>query len=425
MPPKKKNTDKKPDAASSAATPGSASDQAGGGHDGELDENEIVNHEQMIEDFIQPSTIAMETLSDIFDIAMNRIASTHVKSHTDAFAASAACEAITDLADWLYLTCEDAAELCDFEEMYEPSQIGIDSWAESAANQEKGVFMACKKDEVVDLFCKQRTVADQSGIVHQAILPDWLKVNQRPQSSIALTSISTTPSVKQASKKKARTRSTLSSKASTKNNEQVQLSTTSPTQPTKPSDSGDKGQDGPMVKKLSAGRMRQFKRRSEQHKAQKAQKQQQQKMTKPRLEPIPKHQTNPVPMVQIVDPNVEAFEARRKALKIGKIRPQTESETVFVRGNKHQQNNKNKKSHAPQKPPIQRINPKNSNISHHSIPPPVASHDNISPRHHPGALPETLVDSLAIADGRKVGRGGSAVLAEEFDTLKPVSITST
>lgn len=412
MPPKKKN-DKK-DATKDSAQASSATQPASEQPTDEQDEDSQINHEQIINDFTCSSTIALQSLSDIYDIAMERIGLAHIEKNLDNFAAGAACEAITDLADWLYLSCEDAATLTDWQTMAEPSCVGIDSWAECAAGEEQVQFMKVKTEEVVDLFCKQKNVGERGGLVHTAILPEWLKVSVRPQSSIAPTTISTTPSVKLQKKSKQRTRSTLS-KASNQCSEVQQ-----PSQPVQPT---------PMVKKLSAGRMRQFKRRSEQHKAQKEKqnsgsslKTKQMIPNKPRLEPIQKQ--NPTPMVQIVDPNVVAFEARRRALKTGKIRPQTESETVFVRGGATATSlRKHSTSPKKQSLPIQRIKSKSNQSILPSVP--SDSSNNTKVLSHPGALPETLVDSLAIADGRNSQQVNSgANLVDEFETLKPVSITS-
>merc|ERR1712110_84546 len=145
------------------------------GNEPENPEDDQVNHEQLIEDFSNGPQIALECMDDILSLAMQRIGDNHTERYTDQFTATAACEALVDLTDWLYLTCEEDAKLSDFQELWQPQQLAIDSWAESAGQREQVKFGHDKKDEVVGMYGSQRGLMDHVVSTHVGLLPEWLK----------------------------------------------------------------------------------------------------------------------------------------------------------------------------------------------------------------------------------------------------------
>lgn len=445
MPPKKKAADKGSTAASSAPTPGSATDQAGE----DLEESELSNnHEAVIEEFVSSGTVAMECLQDILGLTMERIRQRHIAINTDAYTANAACEALTDLTDWLYLTCEEDAKLEDFKTLEEPTCIELDAWAENASHAEQASFPMVKKSEVVDMYRSQMSLGEHIVGAHQAILPEWLREPSRPASSIIGTSLYSqtllTPrhknskqnsSVSSSATKRMKSQLSQTSRAgksqATTPTVQAKTSTTSQrkqsaTSSTRLVDKNEakspSAQPPSSQKSISAGRMRQFRRRSEQHKAQKQQAVIQQKLAKGpsnRLEPIPNtfhsNTSNNLPSVQIIDPGQEALDARRKALRNGKVRPQTDSEIKLVGGayKKHATSPSKKLSNDRK---LSKVPSLRNAID--------ANTDKSAAQRSIAALPETLVDSLAISDG-SLGASMLEQGVEDFDRLKPVSVTTT
>jgi len=424
MAPKKKNADKGADKGAAQPPPGTAPEQ----NDQDNAEEENVNHESMMEDFALGPAVALECMGEIMDLAMARIHDKHIEEHTDAFTATAACEALVDLTDWLHLTCEEDAKLDEFEDLCHPQPLNIDSWAEGSGQGETLKFGTDKKDEVLGMYGSQRGVVAHADGTHQSLMPEWLRKDSRPASSIAATSMysSTHIPVNKLKKKAntsiaARANSQLSKQASAnslknaKSASSASLRSRASVQeavaPTKPTSTPDSG-----AKKMSAGRLRQFRRRSEQHKAEKQQAVLNMKPKVPanRLDPISAHHQN-LPSVQIVDPNQEALDARRKALKNGKVRPQTKSELKLVqRGSPQKSSPKKKKS--PQKPAASKVQ---QALSQRALGP---IGESSSQQQHVSALPETLVDSLAISDGSLAASILEQNIGDDFDRLKPVSI---
>lgn len=422
--------DKGSNAASSAPTPGSASEQPGE----DVEESEATNHETLVEEFVASSTVAMDCLGDLLDLTMRRIGERHTQNYTDQYTANAACDALTDLTDWLYLTCEDEATLDDFSALKEPASVEIDAWAENATVGEVTSFTTTKRDEVVDMYNAQRSLGQHIAATHQALLPEWLRPDLRPASSIVATSLYSqtvmTPQPKTKTAASSPTKSQLPhsrrSTASKNDKSTVQSKPASSSSQRRSIASADKSTSSPskpvaappaQSKTLSAGRMRQFRRRSEQHKAQKQQATIQEKLSKGpsnRLEPIRNtaHHSSNLPSVQIIDPNQEAQDARRKALRNGKVRPQTESEIKLVGGpyKKSQTKKSSPKKQHPAKVPSLR------NAIEHEL--------NEVKTSRIATLPETLVDSLAISDGSLGGSLLESNAAEDFERLKPVQVST-
>lgn len=412
MPPKKKNTDKNADKASANAPPGSAPDQ----NETENPEDDQVNHEQLIEDFSNGPQIALECMDDILSLAMQRIGDNHTERYTDQFTATAACEALVDLTDWLYLTCEEDAKLSDFQELWQPQQLAIDSWAESAGQREQVKFGHDKKDEVVGMYGSQHGLMDHVVSTHVGLLPEWLKKDPRPASSIAPTSMYSATHIQVKQKRKpnasiaSRAKNQLSKQASKASIKQEKSNASIRPEPSvsKPATAD------PGIKKMSPGRIRQFRRRSEQHKAQKQNGGMKPRAPNNRLEPISGHHSQNLPSVQIIDPNAEALDARRKALKIGKVRPQTKSDFNIVRGKANASSTKKK---MPQKPSA-----KLQAINSQRVLAPLGLNAEAPLPQHVSALPETLVDSLAVSDGSLAASMLEQTVGDDFERLKPVSI---
>ena len=181
------------------------------------------------------------------------------------------------------------------------------------------------------------------------------------------------------------------------------------------------------MQQVAPGRLRQFRRRSAQQKKErgddsnKKNKKGSQTYRKAPLPPGNSPGNNiRLPAVQIVDPKQEALDYRRKQLKIGKIRPKTESEIKFI-NEKTAHNSNSQRSPGARKMTLA----KNSKIK---LPEIGESNRNLNERgsdsststyfnNDIGKLPETLVDSLAISDGQGLLEG---VKLDDFEGLTAV-----
>lgn len=415
MPPKKKKEDKNAAAASVTPTPGSATQP----DSAEDRENELqANFETIVDDFTSSTTVAIEAFQEILENSLEISRKKYIEKNTDLFTANAACEALTELTDWLYLKCEEPAELNDFKEILEPEKVELDAWAENATAHEDKQFGLDKCDEVVDMHKGQNRLVGTVDMTQMNLLPEWLRPESRPVSTVAASMYSQTlvtpqtrkPKIKKQPKKKTNesTNSIKSEKSEDKIN--IMKITSSPElKPQKPKvpEATEKHQSSSRTSSLSAGRMRQFKRRSVQHKIQKKVNQ----GPNNRLEPM--IEGKDIIPAQFIEPSAEEREDRRKAIKNGSLRPQTKSEVQMMKGitrNKKSNNLNNK----PRRIPSLRSNTETPAVSN--------SITRIA------ALPETLVDSLAISDGSSLSQSiileTNALIGDDFDRLQPVSINT-
>lgn len=402
MPPKKKaNADKAQAEKAATPTPGSATQQ----DSAEDRENELAaNFEAVVDDFTSSSTVAVEVFQDILASSLEIAKNRHIQENTDLFTANAACEALTELTDWLYLSCEEAAELNDFERIEQPVTVEIDAWAENATCHEDGQFGLDKTDEVVDMHKGQRGLAGTVDLTQMQLLPEWLRPESRPVSTV-------TPSLYSQTVMTPQKRKPRKPKQSTPPKQQQEQQQQSTSRQGSAASSQSKSSESPVKPKapqsekstLSAGRLRQFKRRSTQHKIQKKI----QAGPNNRLEPM--YESN-LP-AQFIEISEQEREDRRKAIKNGRLKPNTKSEVEFMKGHLNKFVIQKKASHSgkPKRIPSLRSNNEISALGNNS------SITRI------GALPETLVDSLAISDGSSLSQ--SIVETSEFDLLQPVSIT--
>ena len=312
MPPKKKKEDKNAAAASTTPTPGSATQP----DSAEDRENELqANFETIVDDFTSSTTVAIEAFQEILENSLEISRKKYIEKNTDLFTANAACEALTELTDWLYLKCEKPAELNDFEDILEPEKVELDAWAENATAQEDKQFGLDKCDEVVDMHKGQNKLVGTVDMTQMNLLPEWLRPESRPVSTVAASMYSQTlvtpkPKIRKQLKKKIN-----ESNNSIKSEEKVNIMkiNSSPELKPKAPETTEKQSStkGSRTSTLSAGRMRQFKRRSVQHKIQK------------KINQGPNHRLEPVGSdiipAQFIEPSAEEREDRRKAIKNGSL----------------------------------------------------------------------------------------------------------
>jgi hypothetical protein len=407
MPPKKKNTDKdkgKDTAAAVTPTPGSATQP----DSAEDRENELTaNFSSIVDDFTSSSTVAIDAFQEILERSLEISKQKYIEKNTDLFTANAACEALTELTDWLYLKCEEPAELNDFETVFEPKKVELDAWAENATGQEDTQFGLDKTDEVIDMHKGQRGLVGTVDMTQVNLLPEWLRPESRPPTTVAGSMYSQTLMTPATRKQRPKnTQKQQKTSRSTKkpsslidisvSEQQIEAKPTPPpASPKAPSNSQSK------TNSLSSSRLRQFKRRSVQHKVQKKINQ----GPNHRLEPMMQEYGVPA---QFIEPSAEEKEDRRKAIKNGSVRPQTKSEMEMMKGiTRSPMKNPNSK---PKRIPSLRSNTELPVVS--------GSITRIA------ALPETLVDSLAISDGSSLTQYQDFGGCDDFDRLKLVSVNA-
>merc|ERR1712048_1526577 len=137
---------------------------------------------------------------------------------------------------------------------------------------------------------------------------------------------------------------------------------------------------------INPARMRQFNRRSAQKK-----KESMNNSSSIKKIPVPLgsgQNTRRLPSVSIVDPRAEAQDLRRRQLKMGKLRPQTESEIKLITVGcvKKHGTSKSPKKKLPAIRSEQAL--RNEELANYH-----GNNNNVT------KLPETLIDSLAISDG--------------------------
>ena len=187
MPPKKKNTDKDKEKTNAAIrsvtpTPGSATQP----DSAEDRENELAaNFNSIVDDFTSSSTVAIDAFQEILEKSLEISKQKYIVKNTDLFTANAACEALTELTDWLYLKCEEPAELNDFESVFEPKKVELDAWAENATGQEDTQFGLDKTDEVIDMHKGQKGLVGTVDMTQVNLLPEWLRPESRPPTTVA------------------------------------------------------------------------------------------------------------------------------------------------------------------------------------------------------------------------------------------------
>jgi len=419
MPPKKKNTDKDKEKAAAAAltpTPGSATQQ----DSAEDRENELAaNLETIVDDFTSSTTVAIEAFQEILENSLEISKRKYIEKNTDLFTANAACEALTELTDWLYLKCEEPAELTDFESVFEPETIELDAWAENATRQEDKQFGLDKTDEVVDMHKGQRSLVGTVDLTQVNLLPEWLRPESRPVSTMAASMYSQTlmtpqtrkpkpkSSPKQPKKKLSNSNISIQTEAQEKPSSQAKTTAAPPSSSTENQKPKVPQNSQSRASTLSAGRLRQFKRRSVQHKIQKKINQ----GPNHRLEPMMQEYGVPA---QFIESSQEERDDRRKAIKNGSVRPQTKSEIEMMKGITRSPTKKASFNSKPKRIPSLRSNTE--------MPVVAGSITRIA------ALPETLVDSLAISDGSSLSQSILDTNAlggcDDFDRLQPVSINT-
>jgi len=407
MPPKKKNTDKDKgkDTANAAVTPtpGSATQP----DSAEDRENELAaNFNSIVDDFTSSSTVAIEAFQEILERSLEISKQRYVEKNTDLFTANAACEALTELTDWLYLKCEEPAELNDFETVFEPKKVELDAWAENATGQEDTQFGLDKTDEVIDMHKGQRGLVGTVDMTQMNLLPEWLRPESRPPTTVAGSMYSQTlVTPKTRNQRHKNTQKQQKTQNTKKSSSKIDISVGEqqieakpvppPASPKAPSNSQSR------TNSLSSSRLRQFKRRSVQHKIQKKVNQ----GPNHRLEPMMQEYGVPA---QFIEPSAEEKEDRRKAIKNGSVRPQTKSEMEMMKGiTRSPMKNTNSK---PKRIPSLRSNTELPVVS--------GSITRIA------ALPETLVDSLAISDGSSLTQYQDFGGCEDFDRLQLVSVNA-
>merc|ERR1712048_804368 len=137
---------------------------------------------------------------------------------------------------------------------------------------------------------------------------------------------------------------------------------------------------------INPARMRQFNRRSAQKKKESMNKES--GIKKIPVPPGSGQNTQRLPSVSIVDPRAEAQDLRRRQLKMGKLRPQTESEIKLITVGcvKKHGTSKSPKKKLPAIRSEQAL--RNEELANYH-----GNNNNVT------KLPETLIDSLAISDG--------------------------
>lgn len=413
MPPKKKNTDKDKEKTNAAIrsvtpTPGSATQP----DSAEDRENELAaNFNSIVDDFTSSSTVAIDAFQEILEKSLEISKQKYIEKNTDLFTANAACEALTELTDWLYLKCEEPAELNDFESVFEPKKVELDAWAENATGQEDTQFGLDKTDEVIDMHKGQKGLVGTVDMTQVNLLPEWLRPESRPPTTVAGSMYSQTlvtpqtrkqrPKNAQKQPKTPRNTKTSSSNIDIFVSEQQIEAKPTPLPPAAAASPKVPSNSQSRTNSLSSSRMRQFKRRSVQHKIQKKVNQ----GPNHRLEPMMQEYGVPA---QFIEPSAEEKEDRRKAIKNGSVRPQTKSEMEMMKGiTRSPMKNTNSK---PKRIPSLRSNTELPVVS--------GSITRIA------ALPETLVDSLAISDGSSLNQYQDFGGCEDFDRLQLVSVNA-
>lgn len=360
----------------------------------EIEEIEDDNHNilQKISNFQEPTTIVNEVFKNYLDLALQKIFASHVEKYTDDFAVYKSLENLK--TEIFQLFPYEAKPDTPREATPPPVPVKPDEWAEQSLPNDTNYFQNFMISEI-DNFISEQNRKLTLDKINFSNLPTWLKQEivkngsdaKRPISSSNVSTVSSRISIASAALKQFGKGQKL------KNNVEKQKDVKISPKIVKVSNSSK-----------SNGRLRQFKKPTSSGKA--------------RKQPLPPtHGGNFQPSVCINDPKVEAMENRRKALKIGKVRPVTESEMKFIK--------------SPETDKVRRFSEKKVIGESVVLPPiglakyndvrhklntltPVETNKNVS------SLPETLVDTLAISEGSSNRLDQGLSLAEEFDKLPPV-----
>lgn len=390
MPPKKKGNEKNSAVPSSAVTD----------NDVEIVVREV-NFEEDEQKAIQfstdPSSDVLEVWTEIYEKAQEKILENHIKTHLDNFTASAACNAITDLTDWLYLSYQKDAPLEDHKTIVEPTSLKIDAWAENAVHQDvpkiTNTYSSLESGKTAEM---QNFLSVYGCQNHFENLPNWMKPTKKTEESKPSTPIheQINQMLKKNNKNKHKVSKRYSLKKKVSNPDFSKEATDNSIKSCPPVSNSKKPVKG------SPGRLRQFRRRKEQEQATQKSVPKADKLAP--MTPQSARQTGiNFPTVQILDPLQEAADNRRNALKTGQLRPQTKSEVKLIESNRP----KMKKLLQKQKLP--------GVFSNQSVKPSFQNTNMIN------QLPETLIDSLTVSD---MLPNVNEKIQDDFDKLNAVSI---
>ena len=96
--------------------------------------------------------------------------------NVDNFTAQAACDAIVDLTDWLYLSHEKDALLDDYKNVTEPECLKVDAWAENAVRKDDRNLGNNYMGQEGGKVCSMQEQLSLYGVQnHFENLPAWMK----------------------------------------------------------------------------------------------------------------------------------------------------------------------------------------------------------------------------------------------------------
>lgn len=437
MPPRKKNQDKTKEVAQPTSAPPPEVDEI---------EDDVANIEQKIQDFNLSSSVAAETLKSAVDQAMAKIIDKHIKTYTDDYAASSTIASMEDAISALFPVYPKP--LTPRELTPTPEPVRPDSWQEVCLEADSEVFQHSIVEEADSLLLVQGKM-QRKNKMNMNSLPSWLSTGKQlngAKSSSALAEATAKEYLESQNSKPPPEpkKSPLKPKSPPKHKnafkppslkENFSLESIPKISVMNPRES----EVIAMKEKnsqVNSTRLRQFRRRSAQQKKGHGTSNSTPSSIPSRKAPLPPGSNQGgirLPSVQIVDPKLEALDYRRKQLKIGKIRPKTDSEYKFMNGSMRQHNEKkagdshrgpaarkmtlvkNSKIKLPEinKDGVSGIDLRNLNLEQSDVSASTFLNGSI------GKLPETLVDSLAITEG---SNNLIDIKLEDFDSLPVVEV---
>lgn len=401
MPPKKGKKEKE--------APTSAAPEKGGSPDNnENSSSDAQYQEQKIDELLLPSSIATDTFQKCLDISLQKIFDNHIAKYTDEYAVASSLENISEAIFDLFPIIEKP------ETPRSPTPVAVPrephQWA-SYTYRNCGDFFQLSIVDEADNLVEVQGKSGQRSRKNNNLIPAWLQkpvsVCPTPSVSVSLSSSSMSsftklkqqqqsPKIKSPKCKQTTVKRSLSKDTRSDSSLVPKISIMTPMevdqfninekihriQEARDAAIKDKMKNQISKTQINPARMRQFNRRSAQKKKE---------LTGAGIKKIPVppgsgQNTQRLPSVSIVDPRAEALDLRRRQLKMGKLRPQTESEVKLITiGSVKKHSSKSPKKKLPAIRSEQAL--RNEEMTNY------ANNNNVT------KLPETLIDSLAISDG--------------------------